>query len=96
MTVLSAKNKASLRAVLLLLLALGGPWCALHHVQPTILQPNPNQPNNTLTNPMAILVLVELKRDKFDKEVELSDRRQVRSHSCTLSVHPPPNFDPVT
>ena len=60
-------------------------------------QPNPSQPNNTLTNPMAILVLVELKRDKFDKEVELSDRRQVRSHSCTLStIHPPPNFDPVT
>ena len=40
---------------------------------------NPNQPNpGTLTNLTTTLVLVEPKRDMFDKEeVELSDRRQV-------------------
>ena len=69
MTLLPAKNKASTRPVLL---ALGGARCALHHVQPTQ-QPQPAQPQR----PHQPQEHPGLGRgDMFDREVELSDRRQ--------------------
>ena len=48
----------------------------------------------TLTNPTTSLALVKLKRDMFDKKVELSDRRRQVALTQLQTIRP--NFDRVT